>query len=107
MLLDGVGRPGVQHLVQELAAVPSDVPTLGRDVRRQDRDEASGVGVPDDEPDADDSRGGHDFGGVLDEIDDVLEEVLEQAIRAVAELLGQIRYRDASFTDNLNEEKDN
>ena len=49
VLLQGVRRPRVEHLVQELAAMTPDVPTLRRDVRRQDGHEAGGVRVTDNE----------------------------------------------------------
>ena len=47
-----------------------------------------------DEPHADDAAGGHDLGRVGDEVDDRLEERLQEAVRPVPQLLGEVGHGD-------------
>ena len=63
--LERVGGPGVEELVQKLAAVPPDLLGLRADVGRHDGQEPGAVRVLDDEPHQHDPRGRHHVGGIL------------------------------------------
>ena len=80
VLLQGVGGPGVEHDVQELADVAADVLALAGGLAADDGDEAWAEGVLEDELEADDAAGGHHLGAVLDQVDQRRQQKLQEPV---------------------------
>ena len=99
--LQAVGWPRVQQLVQELTAVPPDVPRLGRHVGRENGHESGVVRVLDHESHANDPRRRHHLGRVGDQVDEVLQQRLQEPVHFVAQLLGEIGDGDTGFANHL------
>jgi hypothetical protein len=104
MLFKGVGRPGMEKLVQELASVSANLFRLAGHVLTDDRQEARTECVLYDKPETDKATGGHNLGTVLYQVDQRGQQELQETINLVMKLLGHECQGDATFSHNLRPE---